>query len=251
MPHPSMFGTAASVGAYRQNLVDASPAWLYSTNGMEGGSGDRFTMSLWFKYFDNLSDQYIFTGHDIFISDEYSINIWIGTSDQLNIEIVSAGVTRASLTSSINTFDDGVFYNLLISGIDDTQDSIKAYLNDVDVSLSGTQPVANWDLHIADNVTLLADKDQANPLDPRELGDYWWGREYFDLDVEANRRKFITGNKEPVFLGLNGELPFGTPPRTFFGSDYVAANWNTGFNLGAGTAFIEGSVGWDNFLDVA
>lgn len=49
------------------------------------------------------------------------------------------------------------------------------------------------------------------------IGDAWISdtAAFFDLSVEANRRKFIDAAGDPVSLGNNGELPTGTPPQVY------------------------------------
>jgi len=49
------------------------------------------------------------------------------------------------------------------------------------------------------------------------MADVWWGVPslFVDLNIAANRRKFITAGLLPVFLGSNGQLPFGSPPQMY------------------------------------
>lgn len=51
-----------------------------------------------------------------------------------------------------------------------------------------------------------------------------------DLSVVANRRKFITADRKPVFLGAHGEIPFGTPP-IFYSPQGNGTNLGRGGNL--------------------
>ncbi len=63
---------------------------------------------------------------------------------------------------------------------------------------------------------------------------YFNSTEYLDLSVEANRRKFITAGKKPVFLGADGSRPTGTQPIVHLRGP--AADFVT--NLGSGGNFI-------------
>lgn len=67
--------------------------------------------------------------------------------------------------------------------------------------------------------------------------------EYLDLDVTANRRKFIDAAGKPVFLGADGSEPTGNQPLMFHHIDSGAAASTFGDNLGTGGAFsITGSL---------
>lgn len=57
--------------------------------------------------------------------------------------------------------------------------------------------------------------------------------EYIDLSIEANRRKFIDTNGKPVNLGVDGSIPFGSPPILYLANE--ASTFHT--NLGTGGDF--------------
>jgi hypothetical protein len=57
--------------------------------------------------------------------------------------------------------------------------------------------------------------------------------QYLDISVEANRRKFISAELKPVFLGADGSTPTGLAPACFFSGN--AASFAT--NLGPAGAF--------------
>lgn len=52
--------------------------------------------------------------------------------------------------------------------------------------------------------------------------------DYLDLSLEANRRKFITANKRPVFLGPRGEYPTGSVPIVYMKGDVSTGHRNAG-----------------------
>lgn len=54
-----------------------------------------------------------------------------------------------------------------------------------------------------------------------------------NITVKANRRKFISANGKPVFLGTDGSKPTGTPPIVFL-SQQRNDTPNT-FNINRGT----------------
>lgn len=61
---------------------------------------------------------------------------------------------------------------------------------------------------------------------------YW-----LDISVESNRRKFISGDGKPVFLGDSGELPFGVAPAVYCKLNDGEAADNFITNRGSGGAF--------------
>jgi hypothetical protein len=61
-------------------------------------------------------------------------------------------------------------------------------------------------------------------------------KEFLDLSIEANRRKFISAAGKPADdLGASGEGPTGTNPTVFLSGDTVT--WHT--NKGSGGGFTE------------
>ena len=65
------------------------------------------------------------------------------------------------------------------------------------------------------------------------FSDLWIEYTHLDLDVVGNRRKFISGDKKPVFLGTDGSKPTGSAPPVYFSGD--ATDFST--NKGDGGAF--------------
>lgn len=129
----------------------------------------------------------------------------------------------------------GDMVNLLCS-IDTVGQVMQMYVNDVEVPLTPTwfrsDPMGvppQWLLELAGIV-------------PGSVcvGDVWFANtaSFFDLSVEANRRKFIDGSGNPVDLGATGQLPLsGTTPPMFLHcgvSDPVSAFT---VNLGSGGPF--------------
>ena len=76
-----------------------------------------------------------------------------------------------------------------------------------------------------------------------EVADFWIDNTYFDLDVEANRRKFIDANGKPVDLGADGSNPTGSAPWCFLSiaDGEVASDWATN-KTGNGDFTITGSL---------
>ena len=67
------------------------------------------------------------------------------------------------------------------------------------------------------------------------LADFWFDSDTFiELDVTSNRRKFLSANGMPVFLGDDGSIPTGEKPDIFFSGDTITFTSNRG-SLGAFT----------------
>jgi hypothetical protein len=69
-----------------------------------------------------------------------------------------------------------------------------------------------------------------------DLADFWldFGT-YIDLSIEQNRRKFISENGMPMYLGADGSFPTGSPPDIFLTGDVLY--WQS--NKGTGGDFTE------------
>jgi hypothetical protein len=94
--------------------------------------------------------------------------------------------------------------------------AIRIYVNNTLVaSRSGS--------NVATPIVLSGFQLGASSGSPLEFYDYWVDDSYIDLDVEANRRKFITAGNTSVNLGNNGQLVNGTSPQLYFGG--ASSSW--------------------------
>lgn len=66
-----------------------------------------------------------------------------------------------------------------------------------------------------------------------DLAAFWFDTSYIDFANESNRRKFISADGLPVYLGADGSLPTGSAPVIFL--DGALAGWHA--NKGAGGGF--------------
>eukprot|EP00951_Prasinocladus_malaysianus_P002740 scaffold19421_cov30-Prasinocladus_malaysianus.AAC.3 len=67
------------------------------------------------------------------------------------------------------------------------------------------------------------------------MSEVYASREYLDVSVEANRRKFVSASGAPVSLGADGSLPTGSQPDIYLSGP--SSNWASGMNFGSGPAF--------------
>eukprot|EP00951_Prasinocladus_malaysianus_P002741 scaffold19422_cov43-Prasinocladus_malaysianus.AAC.1 len=68
------------------------------------------------------------------------------------------------------------------------------------------------------------------------MAEFYATREFLDMSVEANRRKFVSASGAPVLLGVDGSLPTGNAPDIYLSGD--SGNWTSGVNFGSGPASI-------------
>lgn len=78
------------------------------------------------------------------------------------------------------------------------------------------------------------------PSMPITYSDFWLDNSFVDMNVAANRAKFMSSNA-PVDLGYNGQTPTGSSPLIFMSGP--AADWNALDNKGTGaTPTLTGSI---------
>lgn len=250
MPYPlSMFGTAASASGVvtDQNRVNATaPAWLQG-NGTMMNSGFFFTMSLWFECPAIGSSMQIMDTEATTLSGIRQ-QIWIRNTGQLRIRFANQFATQVTDLESDDPLVPGTYYNLLVAW-NSGQSTTRVYLNDVNVPRSGTDTNGGGDWDLTNRWYFFQSRNDSNPIASPRIADLWVANNYLDFNNQNERRKFINADLTPTDLGVDGTNP-GVTPRIFFGSDYKAAEWNTGINLGAGNDFDDGSAGWDSFTDV-
>lgn len=237
----SIFGTAAAAGAagpaYLQNRVDASqPASLNLQNTQLLTAANNVTLSVWFTAPTSPTNKAILDGLRIVVGDEFSIRVELNNQSRLRLRIVSSDSLRKDMITD-NQVVAGQPYHVLISTTN-VLNSTRFYVNDVLWTATGTDSGSSFNTGTPNDWGVMVNRTGSGAtLGAPSVGDYWFDQTYFDFDVEANRRLFIDASGNPVPLGDNGEIPTGSVPRLFYGSNYVAADWNSGINLGAGPNF--------------
>lgn len=142
----------------------------------------------------------------------------------------AAGTTIGRIESSALTA--GHVYHALLSM--DLSNPAKQfiYINDVsDLSLTTTFTNDTVDFTLGDwSIGANPDGTETYSGDMAQL---WFAPGvYLDLSVEANRRKFIDADGNPVDLGAAGATPTGTSPLIFLNGDISA--WATNKGTGGG-----------------
>lgn len=137
-------------------------------------------------------------------------------------------VVRSSQYETVNEW-----YHVLFSV--DLSDTSKRhlYVNDAsDLDQIVTYDTSGTIDFIMDNAVVGATNSGSSAFSG-DVADLWidFGT-YIDFSIEANRRKFIDANGDPVYLGASGNLPTGTAPDIFLSGD--TATWHTNKGTGGG-----------------
>ena len=195
------------------------------------------TFSMWFK--PDVQDQItgIFQFKPTGLSDPSSYSAF-----SLQMNAVGGSGVQYSATSYNNTpaaiWDDfqqsafypfSVWHHILVSMNVSTQTGY-LYVNDnleVTGSLSALSLTTTG---MADDCYVGGAFNFASffTLAPGSFSDVWFDSSYIDLSVTANRRKFITADKRPVFLGVNGQLPTGSQPTIYLKNPFNTFGTNFG-----------------------
>ena len=218
-------GQLIGVGAESQLIISV---WAkFNIEGVGGASG-----------FDNLlyaSDQQLGVQRMNFISGVNN-NEW-----QIFARPTGGGAIHLGM-ESLNKVTKDVWHHLLASA-DLTANKAHMRIDDVDdLNTAFTTTDTNMDFSEKSDFGIGAIPDEAasgsiGKFDGCMAEVYLaWG-EYLDLDIEANRRKFISANLKPVNLGPRGQYPTGNQPLIY------VKRLDTGVNLGKGGPFeVNGTI---------
>jgi hypothetical protein len=228
-------GGAPTNGAEPNAVGFGTDTFAHRNGGLTGAAdGKQATGSFWF--FANANTG----GNQTLFAGETTLN---GATTRFSIRLVS-GIFRITGTTSAGTLtldmrnttaiQSGSWYHTLFS-FDLTSTALRhLYIDDVSSLNAVTYANNAIDYTLADwSFGALADGTE-HIDDETIYADFWLSlNTYVDFSVAANRRKFISANGNPVYLGTIGQAPgFGTP-LVYFG------NAGTAFktNLGTGGGF--------------
>lgn len=204
---------------------DGVTQWAARASDFDGNVDTKFlTLSLWFRRNGGPTlNQGIIAG----AGQRYIFRF--DASNRFNILIRNpAAATAYALRSSTAFLADGIWKNLILTIESDTQ-RLQLRLDDaVDTLVEDTVTTGEtFDWTLASH--FLANRaDLSTPLDACLSQVYFNTAAAIDLDIEANRRLFITAALDPVDLGPFGGIPTGTPPLIFLPGGDGATNTGTG-----------------------
>ena len=134
----------------------------------------------------------------------------------------TAGATWLHILSS---------WNLAVAG------SGSLYVNDVDDKTETTFTDDTIDYDGSTDWAIGASSGGLVPFNGCLAELYFAPGQYLDFSIVANRRRFISANGKPVWLGTNGAIPTGTAPIVYQRVADAAAVATFATNLGTGGNF--------------
>lgn len=116
--------------------------------------------------------------------------------------------TTATFTASTTWHHFLISYDVGTVGrrhifVDDVEDTNQTTFTDDTIARAGN---VDWG---------VGGKPAASQLFNGCLAEFYYTQEWFDISVEANRRKFISPSLKPVSLGADGSKPTGTAPLIY------------------------------------
>lgn len=156
----------------------------------------------------------------------------------INFFVSDAGTTNNAVTLKTNlTYTASATWLHILTSYQAASPNRFLYINDAsDLAGSSTGTSGTSDFTGADwGVGATTDGSAKFNGAIAEL--YFAPGQYLDLSVEANRRKFITAEGKPAYLGTDGSKPTGIAPLIYLGirKNEAAANFAT--NRGTGGNF--------------
>lgn len=205
-----------------------------TTDFMDRGAGltgivDSKTLSLglWLRSSSDGGTRYIFVNDGVRFAIRLSVSnqlIFLG-DDNTGTEIANMNSSNAILAGS-------GYHHVLIS-VNTATDTGFVFIDDVDRTVQAVPftdlPIdltrVNWSVGsvVGGSLKLTG-----------AISDLWFSTEFIDISVEANRRKFIDAAGNPVFLGVSGEEPTGSPASVYLRGNQT----DQGINSGTGGDFV-------------
>lgn len=195
---------------------DGTNDYLIGNNFFGGAfTSKKLTVSLWLKPHASGAFQSVFFAESLLFSVQMNpagvIQVAAASFDPI--------VTLININSSPTTLTDEVWAHVMFS-CDLNVPITELYINDVDVNSRVTEADGLIQFTVAnsaqDRFTIGATASPgADKINTGVAECYFNHDEFLDLSVKSNRRKFVTAQLKPVFLGDDGVVPTGTVPRIY------------------------------------
>lgn len=186
----------------------------------------QITLSTWVRF------NSIGAWQDIFENNAGNLWLRLDTSGEIAFRIENS--TNDPIIGSSNpnmTLSTGIWYHLLLS-VDTAAQNYHFYINDSDVTPAGHTWPNPGPINLLTDYYVGGQGGTPDYLDG-DMAELWFATgTYLDFSAEANRRKFIDGSGNPVFLGADGSLPTGSQPDFFLSGDTVSWHTNKGSESG-------------------
>lgn len=161
----------------------------------------------------------------------------------------TSGTQILQVTAMTTSFNDWKWHHVLYSFDQSDSNKNQIYIDDVQQTLNYSTNIAGV-FEMGGSPIAIGANAGGGSKRALDLADYWMDLgTWIDLTDESNRRKFLTANVEPVYLGSDGSVPTGSAPDIFLSGD--VDTWHT--NKGTGGGFTENgaltAVGWLDVTD--
>ena len=136
-------------------------------------------------------------------------------TNKIQISAFNAAASQILILNSVNAFVASATWRHILASWDmATVGARSVYMGDVDETDVATFTNDTIDYTVADWAVGAIANGSLKMLGPvAEL--YFAPGQYLDFSIVANRRKFISASGKPVFLGVDGSAPTGTPPIVY------------------------------------
>lgn len=202
---------------------------LSRSTALTGAStSDSGTLSFWFKPTGliNSTTTIFRVGSDLYLS-----RIQSDDSNASRRGVLSISSTPVFYYGSF-ALASNTWTHCLVSWRTSGSNVLQAYFNDT-VNTPQSLTLATGTINYAATPAELGATPTGAPFLAGDMAEFWFNPTYVDLSVADNRRKFITADGSPAFLGRTGQRPIGASPLIYLKGP--ASAWGT--NSGTGGNF--------------
>lgn len=220
-------GSGSSAYTTTANDYDGSNDYAGRGQALTGAVDSKVGLtSLWIRLDADGATQRIMAGA-IGAADRF--NVIHLSSNKFRVFGTDAGGTIKLSMATVLTYTSGATWLHVLFSWDLANDNKFIYINDVSDLAVTTFLDAAID-HTGDEFMVGALSDGSTKVNGC-LSELWFGLEYLDLSVAANRRKFIDAAGKPVDLGADGSTPTGTQPLLYLPDGDPSDNKGSGGDL--------------------
>lgn len=210
----------------------------YMTRGADltgTSDGKQGTVMFWFRIDATVANMTIITNATTLAGATSRWRVRKVAGGEIDIlGLNAAGTTILDIQTS-DTYDVSTTWFQFLSSWNLATGTAHLYVNDVSVLTSTTLTDDSIDYTVAD--WAIGGQANAGTLFNGCLAEVYFSLQYLDLSIVANRRRFISGNGKPVWLGTDGAIPTGTAPIVYQRIADGAAADTFDTNLGTGGDF--------------
>ena len=221
---PGSFPISVGSNSFIANAVhyNGSTDYLTLSTALTGAvAGPQATINVWVKQATN--GTIIFTLNN----SEYVALQTTSISNTYNASGRKSGPTVVyQVTSSTATVPPATTWHNVIASWDVNTASGAMILDGIDVTGISGFGTGNM-LWTATNAA-VAGLSTGSGLYSGDMAELFVDQRYLDLSIPGNVAKFFDSSGKPAYLGVNGELVFGTPPLIYLSNPAGTINVNQG-----------------------